>query len=425
MQNLRVFDRIARPMQRLGYLKRLIRRVASGTTSNLENLGADLVDVCLKKVKADLNEERAAYIKIRLFDRVYKTLKDQVNAWQNEPNTSVSVSMELQDLYLADSSLPSQVGKLVRENRRNYPPFGVNLGLIREGTYSLTTRALSLLVLTNDNEQKAFLEYLEQFNPFRISQKQSVLFLYSLLENDGEVVFPLFSQLGKIGAKTFSDREAGNLLPEIYSNVIARYRTKSLSFDLRERLDVLEKSSQSIIEARNSEKYTGGSAREESIRPRLEPYVDIGLLTKPNPMKYEYCLSQAGQRWISILPNHDDSSGIEEYLSRRFFHSMATTWEISAQPLSKPEEIVPYLKRAAKAISSSSGYSPIEELALLSGIEALLDDHCYFEIGAAREALIAYQKAHPYEVRFTVDRMGVLAHAKFMEESSPKPSTPS
>jgi hypothetical protein len=34
----------------------------------------------------------------------------------------------------------------------------------------------------------------------------------------------------------------------------------------------------------------------------------------------------------------------------------------------------------------------------------------------AREAIIAYQKANPYQVRFTVNRMGVLAHARFLEK---------
>lgn len=423
MPNLRVLNRIARPMQRLGYLKRLIRRITSGSTSNLDNVGNDLLELSMKKVKVDLNEERASYIRVRLFDRVYKSLKEQVNTWEKDPGTTISIQMEIQDLYLADPSVPSRVGKLVKEDWRKYPPFGINLGLIREGTYSANTRALSLLYLTAEMEQKAFLEYIPEYNPLKISQKQGILFLYSLIENDGEVVLPLFSQLLQSDQEVFSDRAAGNFLPEIYSGVISRYRTRSLAVDLRERLEVLEKSAQSIIGARKSEKYEGGSAREESIRPRLEPYVDIGLFTKPNPMKYEYSFSPIGRLWVCTFTGQEDSAGIEEFLSRRFFQSIAKAWEIDAEPLTTPDEVVPYLKRAAKAISSSSGYAPIEELALLSGIEALVDEHKIFETGAAREAIIAYQKANPYQVRFTVDRMGVLAHAKFMEDNQARPST--
>lgn len=423
MPNLKVLNRIARSMQRLGYLKCLVRRITSGTTSNLDNVGNDLLDLCMKKINVDLNEDRAAYIKVRLFDRAYKSLKEQVTNWEKDTSIPVLIQMEIQDLYLADPTIPSRVGKLVREDWRKYPPFGINLGLIREGTYSANTRALSLLYLTTEREQKAFLEYIPEQNPLKISQKQGILFLYSLIENDGEVILPLFEQLLLSNQEAFTDRAAGNLLPEIYYGIISRYRTKLLSVDLRERLEVLEKSAQSIIEARKNEKYEGGSAREEAIRPRLEPYVDIGLFTKPNSMKYEYSFSPIGQRWVCSFTGQEDSAGIEEFLSRRFFQSISKGWEIDSEPLTAPDEIVPYLKRAAKAISSSSGYAPIEELALLSGIEALVDDHKIFEIGAAREAIIAFQKANPYQVRFTVDRMGVLAHAKFVEDDQARSST--
>lgn len=422
MPNLRVLDRITRQHQRLGYLKRLIKRVTSQSTSNLDNLGNDLIDTVSKKVKVPLSTERVNYIKVRLFDRAYKSLKEQADQWLKNPTVTQPVQMEIQDLYLADPSLPSNVGKLVKEDWRFYPPFGTNLGLIRAGTFSANTRALSLLFLTTDEEQRAFLEYITEANPLRINSKQAFLFLYSLIENDGEIVFPLFHQLAEV-EHSFNDREAGDLLPDIYRKVLSRYRTGMLSYDLRERLNTLEKSIESIAAQKQKEEYSGGSSREHASRPRLEPYVDIGLFTKPNPMKYEYSFSPIGRRWVCAFTGQEDSAGIEEFLSRRFFQSISKAWEIDAEPLTTPDEIVPYLKRAAKAISSSSGYAPIEELALLSGIEALVDEHKIFEIGAAREALIAYQKANPYQVRFTVDRMGVLAHAKFMEDNQARSST--
>ena len=76
---------------------------------------------------------------------------------------------------------------------------------------------------------------------------------------------------------------------------------------------------------------------------------------------------------------------------------------------------MPYLERAWQAIQSAGGYAPIEEMALIAGIEALLEHSLVIEPAVAREAIIAYQKANPYRVRFTVDRMGTLAHARFLE----------
>ena len=80
---------------------------------------------------------------------------------------------------------------------------------------------------------------------------------------------------------------------------------------------------------------------------------------------------------------------------------------------------MPHLLRASKAIQSPGGYAPIEEMALVAGIEGLLDHGVIIEPEVARKAIIAYQKDHPYEVRFTVDRMGVLAHARFVDPGEP------
>jgi hypothetical protein len=386
------------------------------STSNLDNLGQDLIDTVTKKVRVPLNDARVQYIKQRLYDRAYQLIKDQADNWLKNGGEPPVVTMELQDVYLADPSLPSGVGKLVKEDWRKYPPFGVTLGLIRPGTYSATTRALSLQYLTSPEEQKAFIEYLSEANPFRISSKQALLFLYSLLENDGEVIAPLWAQLvNKYDNSSFTDRDAGNLLPEIYHIIITRHRKRSLSVALRERLEILEKSAESIARARQSERYSGGSARENSSRVRVEPFADIGLLNKPDSLKYEYKFSAAGRILAKALAGVEDSQDVEMFLFNHFFATAAAAWEMSSTPISEPSDIVPHLHRAWKEIASSSGYAPIEEIALVAGIEALLDHGLIIELAVAREALLVYQKAHPYEVRFTVDRMGVLAHVRFME----------
>ncbi|MBE2233211.1 MAG: hypothetical protein IAE85_06945 [Anaerolinea sp.] len=429
MSDLRVLDHIARPMQRLGYLKRMTRRVTAMNTSNLENLGHDLIDTVTRKIRVKMNPQRAAYVKVRLMDRAYQTLKEQTNTYLANGVEPPEVSMELQDLYLADPMITSGVGKLVRDDWRKYPALGINLGLIRSGTYSATTRALSLMYLTPELEQKAFLEYLPNSNPLLLSQQQGLLLLYSCLENDGEAVMPLMRQLAahsglpnaNPSGATFSDRDAGNLLPEIYKAVIARHRTRSLSADLRDRLAVLETSAESIARQRNIEGYSGGTAREHASRVRVEPYVDIGLLTKPDPYRYEYTMSPVGLRWATAFDDIDSSDAIEDFLTKRFFSTAATAWQIPAQPLTDQDEIVAHVQKAWKAINSPGGYAPIEEMGLVAGIEAMLDHGLIIEIAAARQALIDYQRANPYAVRFTVDRMGVLAHARFLEGSAVAP----
>jgi len=414
---LRVFDNASLRMQRIGYLKRLIKRVGTTPTSNLESLGNDLLDVVLKKVRFQIDENLATYIKARLGGNSYTSIKNQTNAWLKNGGDAPFLLLELQDLYLSDPKLPSQVGRLVKEDWRKYPQLGMNLGLVRPGTYSTTTRAFSFLHLIPEQEQQAFIEYLPDSNPFFLSLEQRLLLIYSFLENDGEILIPLWKKLLSSSLIPFSERDAGDLLPSIIRNVISHYKNKMIPVDLRKRLESLAKSADNIALQLNVQDYTSVSAREENARVRIEPIVDLGILQKVNPLRYEYTFSVAGKVLADSLTGDEDSTAIGDFLHQRFFSTMASVQGIQADVLSN-EDIVPRLQVNWKTISSSNGYAPIEEIALLAGIKALVNDKKVMEIATAREALIAYQKANPYKVRFTVDRLGTLAHAKFIDDST-------
>lgn len=235
-----------------------------------------------------------------------------------------------------------------------------------------------------------------------------------MLENDGEVIAPLLAQLATDAADGFSDREAGDRLPEILRALIKRHRNRLLSADERDRLQVLSQVADSIEKWRERS-YTGGGAHIEASSPRVEPYADIGLLRKPIPFRYSYVLTQAGLAWAEALTVIESDNHVAEFLATRFFATAAHAWNLPATTITDPEAIAPHLYRAWKAIQSTGGYAPIKEMALVAGIEALLEDSLVIEPAVAREAIIAYQKANPYQVRFTVNRMGVLAHARFLE----------
>ena len=66
MAAIRVLTNAARCMQRLGYLKRLVRRVVSLGTSSLSNLGNDLTQTVMRKERAPLTAERVTYVRQRL-----------------------------------------------------------------------------------------------------------------------------------------------------------------------------------------------------------------------------------------------------------------------------------------------------------------------------------------------------------------------
>ncbi len=413
MAEIRVLSSTARCMQRLGYLKRLVRRVVALSTSSVDNLGSDLTQTVMRKVRVPLTTDRVAYIRQRLYDRVYNGLKKQASAWSE--GEEAIVAMELQDLYLADHTLPSQTGKLVRSDSIRYPPLGVALGLIRAGTYSPNTRALSLLHFTPEAELQAFLDYRPEANPLRLSQAQALLLLYALLENDGEIIAPLLGQLAAEAADDFNDRDAGDRLPAIYRALIKRHRRRVLSAEERDRLEILSQVADSVAKWRERS-YTGGGAHTVTSTPRVEPYADIGLLHKPSPFRYSYTFTLAGLTWAEALTGIESDAQVAGFLATRFFATAARAWEIPALLLTVPEAIVSHLYRAWQAVRSAGGYAPIEEMALVAGVEALLEHGLIIEPAVAREAIITYQKANPYQVRFTVNRMGLLAHARFLEE---------
>ena len=151
----------------------------------------------------------------RLTDNTYRERKQVLSA----NGVNGSVPMEVQDIYLADTTLPSRTGKLVGENWRRYPYLGTALDLIRKGTYSIMTRSLVLLDLTPKVELEAFERIDRQANPFRLSLEQALLFLYCFIDNDAEVVFPLLSNLLAFGESSIPEKDAGLLLPDILRKV--------------------------------------------------------------------------------------------------------------------------------------------------------------------------------------------------------------
>src|ERR1035441_4781274 len=100
---IKVLDSANRQMQRLGYLKALAALVNESETSNLETLGKRFIARVTQRVKltppydGDLKD----YARTRLTDRAYKELRKTVM------EDAGPAGVELQDVYLADKSLPS------------------------------------------------------------------------------------------------------------------------------------------------------------------------------------------------------------------------------------------------------------------------------------------------------------------------------
>jgi len=409
MAYLRVLDNVHRSQQRVGYLKYLLVRCVALETSSLEVLGHDLSSTVTRRIPVDLTPTLADYVQRRLTDGVYRSLRSQVATWQSK-ETATRVHMELQDLYLADARpLPSRTGKLVSADWRRYPYLGISLGLIRPGTWSPYDRGVALLRLTPKTEQEAFREYHPEANPLFLSSAQRMLFLYCFLENDGDVLKRLYARLGE--KESFSDRDAGDLLPAILRAIAQPLWNRSLPVEERDKLDRLLKVANSV-ERWYGRPYTGGGAREHASRVRLEPFADLGFLLKDDPYRYEYRLAPAGQAFFGAL---EPAADVGTFLDIAFFQTWAAAFGPPDVRPATGAEIQATLARAWDDIRSPLGYAPIEDVALLAGIYALTEQGAYFEIAAARQFLRDWQKESPTAVRFSVDRMGNMAHVRLLD----------
>lgn len=409
---IRILSSATKTMQRLGYLKLLAYEATRTETSNVAALGKRLISSVTRRVKVDgpFDPSLTEYVKIRLFDRVYAELRKQV---LDKP-PALTAALELQDLYLSDPRIPSTTGKLIENDWRFYTYLGTALDFIKPGTWSAMTRSLTFLALTPKEELAAFEQYTQRNNPLLLSNEQSALLLYCFLDNDAEILHPLFQAILNFDKDTFDEREAGDLLPGIIKKSAARLSKASLVVEDKERLAKLEKVAANI-EKQLGKPYSGGGARETAIRVRLEPFCDLGLLAKPDRHRFSYKPNPAFARLMTDWPGLDAT---DHFLDDRFFTTLAGMHDLRVSEASDDDARIA-LHEAGGKLSSTLGYSPIKDASLLAGIRLLFNQHKVLELGRSHDVLRAWQKAAPDIVRFTVDRMGELAYVKFLKPVAP------
>lgn len=400
-------------MQRFGFLKHLIWRASLSATSDISRLGKDLTAAATQKVTTKVTPSLQEYVKCALTESTYRNLRSVVLS----ADDSDTAQMEVQDILLSDSRLPSRRGKLNADDWNRYPHLAVVLGFLREGTYSMLVRGQSFLSFVTDEEKKALLSTSvlpsSKFpTPFLFSLEQKLLLMFSLIEADGRVLKELYRRI-LVSSATFTDREAGDLLPEVYRIIAEELKEKARIGSDFLAIQKLSESADRIQAVKIRSNPGGKNPRENAIAIRLEPFVDWGILRKPDPFSYRYELSDSTQIFFGNLTQVSD---VEEFLSNHFFLTSIKTLGINGQHSSEPEHLVAGLQKAYSNLKSPLGYAPILELCVFAGISSLTDSGRYFEISEAKDFLKALQKEMPYLVRFNVNRMGELSFVKFTDD---------
>ncbi|MGQ9811592.1 MAG: hypothetical protein ACUVQ7_09655 [bacterium] len=382
-------------------------------TNNLSTLGKDLIESVSQKVSVILTPQLQEYIKAALTDPIYKNIRTIAAKPFEENSDKPTIQIELQDLYLANSELPSRRGKLINDDWNKYLYLALNLGLLRKGTYSLVVRGQSFLSLVSDDERKAFGRRggNEGSNPLQLTMPQRLLLLFSFIDGDGDVLKNLYRKLLPI-SQPFTDSEAGDYLPEIYRAIVKQSRPRARSGDdiskIQKLIDVADK-----IEAWKGKQSKGKDARLHTVTPRLEPFVDLGLLSKPDPFAYRYQVTDVTRTFFEPLIN---AESIEHFLHHSFFDATNKAFNLNGEHRTDREIILPVIQKAYTVLKSPLGYAPILEVSLLAGIYSITESGAYFEPSESLDVLKSLQKERPELVRFNVDRWGALTFVKFNDD---------
>ncbi len=397
-------------MQRLGFLKHLVSRGSLTSTSTLRVLGDDLIQTLSKKVAVPITPELAQYVQQALTDGAYKPIRDAVERVKEQGTGGDSVNVELQDLYLASAELPSKRGKLAAKEWRKYPYLAVGLGLIRKESYSVLVRGQVFLKLVSPQEIAAFKNYSQDVNPLMLTTSQKLFFLFTLIEHDRDVLLPLYRELLSVNAG-FSDREAGDLLPGIMRKAHQKLRPRvSNAADLARLQRLLETAG--TIEQWRVRAYSGKGAREETVTPRLEPFVDLGVLAKDSPFSYRYQLTTLGRCLMGELAKKEDyDSELDVY----FFAQATEAFGLSIPHLAASSEVLAALYESYRVLASPFGYAPIREVLLLAAISSINEGKGYFEMAEGLETLRMAQRERSEFVRLNVDRWGKVNVVKFLQ----------
>jgi len=408
MEFIRVLENPRKCMQRMGFLKWLVFDCSKSATSTLAKLGNNLVSTISQRVTVPITSELIMYIKSALSSPVHRQVSDKVKQQETQAGLD-NISIELQDAYLSSGNLPSQRGRLAKDEWFEFPSFAVGLGLVKKGTYSLSVRGLSFINIVPQEELQAFKQYNPDFNPLKLSIAQKLLLLFSIIENDGELLRYLYQQI-LTNEGDFSDLAASEFLLDVLTKIIKEARLRVRSGDDLKRIGRIEKTIERLKRVQGKPPTGGGGVRHETIAVRLEPFVDLGLLAKPDPFAYRYQVIDATRTFFEPLIN---AESIDYFLHHSFFESASKAFNLNAEHRTGRETILPAIQKAYVILKSPLGYVPILEVCLLAGIYSIIESGYYFEIFEATDMLKALQKERPELVRFNVDRWGALTFVKF------------
>ncbi len=383
-------------MIRLGQLK-AVAKVAEPQQQGREQIIRKYATVVTKEFPVDFE--------------YYPHVKNYVEAKQiakeEQKRMLASRKIEIQDFYLADTRLPSNLGRIPKKISYEIIDWASWLRLIRPRLFSLS--ALGHVLKNLQKESLAAFDGLNSIsNPFAVGQERP-FFLYALLAVDGDLLLRLYARICQSGARNFDRLEAVDWLREALDDLLQRSRSE----DAYSRYIAERKKLQALIQTLDKEKKKAKSSDQRSgkpkraltgiqfISPRLENFVDIALLENSSgderglKLAYKYNVTSRTKKFVELGKS---LRNIPSFLSNGFFAFYTQLFESSAQHSEDSEAIFEFICKGYGDVGRGIGPTPIAYAALSGSIRALNDKEIFFEAGDALDTLIEMREKRPNEI---------------------------
>jgi hypothetical protein len=389
--HFRWVDYARRSMQRLGFVKWALTFTSTSKTQTLEALTQAFAAAITKVIPVP--DERH-----ELFDRY---ARQQVRERGDQEGCA-----QIQDLCLSDPALPSRSGAITGDlERKGYrhsvyvevPTWATRLELLRPQNYSLTDRGRVFLSI---NGSDRFTDLLER-NPLILSVSEQFVALYCLLAVDGDFIAALYRPL-LVGHGTFTRADAGEAAMRALQDIqngplktVGVGRNQELRLKVEKTLSAMKKQGHGL------------GPKESVATPRTEPLVDCGLITKPDPDRYEYALTNWGRVFLQELCA---AKTADAFLDTRFVAAFSARESRKMEGAAPPIEIV---ARPYGQLRSGLGYVSLRELALLSIAELFnTERHGLWEITAVEQVLRHAASENVLRVRIAAGRTGGMSQVR-------------
>jgi hypothetical protein len=216
-------------------------------------------------------------------------------------------------------------------------------------------------------------------NPLLLSPQERVLFLFTLLQTDGDFLIPLVHVLRNRYPDTpFNYVQAGAQLPDVIGRILQVFAGSLNTSADREQYRKLQRAKLKIQEniAQAVESQGFGSRREQTSIPRLEWLVDLGILIKHNDQKYTYSFHPRGHSLVDDLHAHYEQclnatyreKAVERLVDNNFAQIAKMFLGRSPMTLRAPESVVDFILPAYKHLRGSTGYCLVRPLILFANL---------------------------------------------------------